>query len=70
VRVVVEGTTVSFGGAYPNPGWKVELEDNGPDRVRVKFERNEGEGEIEVTARVHDGELLIDIDDHGESHDD
>jgi hypothetical protein len=69
VRILVDGTAVTFGGAYPKPGWKVELEEKGPEKVRVKFERNEGEGEIEVSARIEGGELLIDVDDHGESHD-
>jgi hypothetical protein len=71
VRIVVSGGAVSFGGAYPNPGWKVELDDAGPEVVKVKFERNEGDGEVEVTAKVEGGELQIYVDDHtGESHDD
>jgi len=70
VRILVDGAAVGFGGAYPKPGWKVELDERGPEVVKVKFERNEGEGEISVVARVHDGELLISVDDHGESHDD
>jgi hypothetical protein len=67
--VIVDGTKVTFGGAYPNPGWSVELDDGGPQTVKVKFEQNGGEGELSVTARVSEGELKIDIDDH-HSHDD
>lgn len=66
VHIVVSGSSVTFAGAYPNPGWKVELEEKGPETVKVKFERNEGEGQIEVTARVDEGELKVDIDDHGD----
>lgn len=62
--MIVEGSKVTFGGAYPNPGWSVELDDGGPEKVQVKFEQNGGEGELSVTARVAEGELKIDIDDH------
>jgi hypothetical protein len=64
IRVVVDGNAVTFGGAYPKSGWGVDLEDDGPAQVKVKFERISGEGEIEFTARVDEGELKVDIDDH------
>lgn len=61
VTIVVDGSSVSFGGAVPKTGWKVELEKSGPEEVKVKFETNDDSSEIEVRARVEDGELRISI---------
>ncbi|MCL1601070.1 MAG: hypothetical protein M3112_05995 [Actinomycetia bacterium] len=62
VRVTVSGDSVSFSGATPLPGWKVELENSGPEEVKVHFERNDDEGEeIEFKAKVEDGELEVSI---------
>ncbi len=62
MRVIVEGDEVHFGGAFPNPGWRVELEDAGPERVKVHFERNDEDGEVQFTARLEDGELVTRIE--------
>lgn len=61
VRIVVEGTSVNFGGAFPLPGWRVELEDDGPERVKVHFEENGEDGEIQFLARFESGELKVSI---------
>jgi len=62
VRIVVSGDAVTFAGATPLPGWKVELENSGPEEVNVHFERNEDEEEeIEFKAKVEDGELKVSI---------
>lgn len=62
VRVTISGDSVSFSGATPLPGWKVELENSGPEEVNVHFERNDDEGEeIEFKAKVDDGELKVSI---------
>jgi hypothetical protein len=64
VRITVSGESVTFAGATPLPGWKVELEHSGPEEVKVNFERNEHEDEekeIEFKATVEDGELRISI---------
>lgn len=68
VRVIVEGDEVRFGGAFPNPGWTVELEDAGPEQVKVHFERNDESGEVQFSARLEDGELVTRIESDG--HDD
>ncbi len=70
INVIVDGTKVTFGGAFPNPGWSVDLEDGGPETVKVKFEKNRDEGHLEVTVRFAEGELKIDIDEHGSHSDD
>ena len=62
VRVRVEGESVTFAGAFPQPGWSVELKNGGPEKVEVEFDQNDGEGEVEFTAKVEDGELVVEID--------
>ena len=64
VRITVSGESVTFSGATPLPGWKVELENSGPEEVNVHFERNEDEHEdkeIKFKATIEDGELLVSI---------
>lgn len=59
----VNGDEVAFVGAFPQSGWKVELEDAGPEKVVVHFEPNneDDDREIEFEAWVKDGVLLHDI---------
>ncbi len=67
VRVIVEGSSITFGGAVPKPGWSVELKDGGPDEVKVEFEENAGSGEVEFEAHVEDdGELVVEISQEGD----
>jgi hypothetical protein len=67
VNVVVSGESVTFGGAFPKPGWRVELEKSGPDTVEVHFERNDSdeEEEVQFKAWVDDGELQHEISEEG-----
>jgi hypothetical protein len=60
--------TVSFGngevnlqGASPAFGYSMEVEDEGPDLVRVDFESDDGE--ISVRVEWKDGMLDIEITD-------
>ena len=68
MRIVVEGSDVTFGGAVPKTGWSIELKDSGPEEVKVEFEQNGGSGDIEFSAKVEHGELKVEIS--GEDHDD
>lgn len=62
VRIVVAGSSVTFAGATPLPGWTVELENSGPEEVKVHFEQNDDEEhEIEFKAKIDDGELKVSI---------
>ncbi len=62
VTIIVSGESVTFGGAWALDGWKVELEDSGPEQVDVHFERNEDDDEkIEFKAEIEDGELEVEI---------
>jgi hypothetical protein len=65
VTISVANPNVTFTNAVPNSGWKVEVEDFGPDKVKVKFERNDdSEDEIEFVAKFESGELKVTIEDH------
>lgn len=61
VRVVVDGQSVTFGGAVPKTGWSIELKDPGPNEVKVEFEQNGGAGELRFSAKVEHGELKVEI---------
>jgi len=62
VTIIVSGESVTFGGASPLLGWKVEIEDSGPEQVDVHFERNEDDEEkVEFKAEIEDGELDVKI---------
>ncbi|MEZ5175418.1 MAG: hypothetical protein R2823_04350 [Acidimicrobiia bacterium] len=65
VRIEISGESVSFSGAVPNPGWKIEVEDAGPEQVKVRFKQNhDGDDKIEFKAEFEQGRLKISIDDH------
>ncbi len=62
VIIVVAGDSVTFAGAKPSFGWTVEVENRGPEEVKVHFEQNDDEEhEIEFKAKVEDGELKVSI---------
>jgi hypothetical protein len=52
---------VELQAATPASGFSVEIDDNGPDRVRVEFEADDAD--IRVEVRWRNGELEISIED-------
>jgi hypothetical protein len=48
--------TITLQGAVPASGWTVDVEESGPERVRVEFEQ--GEQEHKVTVRCGEGRLV------------
>ncbi len=54
------GSVITFGGAQPNSGWRVEVGDRGPEHVEVHFSASGGddaaEGEVELKARCVGGQ--------------
>lgn len=52
---------VELQAATPAPGFGVEIDDDGPDRVRVEFEGEDDEFRVE--ARWRDGTLVVEVDD-------
>jgi len=55
--------TVQYLGGFPQPGWSMELEASGPDKVRVDFESGEEEEESEIEIVCTSGQLHEDISD-------
>lgn len=51
---------VFFEGASPAIGYSAEIEDTGPDKVRVDFEGEDDE--VSVRVEWKDGKLDIEID--------
>jgi hypothetical protein len=51
---------VELQAATPAPGFAVEIDDEGPPRVRVEFDSDDAEARIEV--RWENGSLDVDID--------
>lgn len=52
---------VELQAATPASGFGVEIDDDGPDRVRVEFEGEDDEFRVE--ARWRDGTLVVEVDD-------
>lgn len=53
---------VELQAATPAPGFSVEVDDDGPDRVRVEFDGDSLE--VRVEARWENGALEVDIDEN------
>jgi len=53
--------TVELDGAAPAMGFTLEIEDNGPDRVKVRFRSDDHDSRLE--ARWRGGDLVVDIED-------
>ena len=60
VTVVYSNGEVTLAGATPAFGYKMEIEDEGPERVRVDFESDENE--ISVRIEWKDGQLEVEIE--------
>ena len=63
VVVRYRSSEVELQAATPAPGFGVEVEDSGPDRVRVDFEAAEANARIEVRWKDGDLEVVIDEND-------
>ena len=48
----------------PNPGYQVEIESAGPEKVEVKFEASGDDHESKLEVRCHDGVLDPKVDEH------
>ncbi len=60
VTISASDPSVTFISAIPNAGFSVDLESSGPNEVKVEFDSEDHESEF--TAKWHEGELLVDID--------
>jgi cytoskeletal protein RodZ len=55
---------VSLATYAPNPGYQVEIESAGPNRVEIKFEESGGDGESRLEVRCDDGVLDPSYEEH------
>ena len=63
ITVRLSGDTLMLATApTPSPGFTASVDDNGPDRVRVRFERDDQRTEIRVD--LEDGRLVPRIDEN------
>lgn len=60
VTISASDPDVRFVGASPAAGYTIEVEDRGPEQVKVEFDGAGGESQF--VAKWDSGELLIDID--------
>lgn len=60
------GPTVRLVGAQPASGWKVEVDDTGPNRVRVEFEGSDERTRVRVEAGCAGGAPAFSVDVDGE----
>ena len=63
VAATCDGSAIRGAGAHPNSGWTIEVDDNGPDRVRVEFESSDGDQDVRVEAFCVDGVPTFQVDD-------
>ncbi len=57
------GTTAALVSASPQPGYRVEVDDNGPARVRVRFESGARTSDVRVTCPA--GQPVPDVNEQG-----
>lgn len=59
------GSSIRLVGAYPNSGWSVQVEERGPQRLAVRFEGNDDQGETGLGARCVQGAPAYDASGDG-----
>ncbi len=52
VTVECRGATISLQGAQPNSGWSIEIDERGPEEVRIEFDSNDGDRRTRVQSAV------------------
>jgi hypothetical protein len=62
VTVECRGATISLEGAQPNSGWSIEIDERGPEEVRVEFDSNDGDRRTRVQAECVGGTPRFEID--------
>jgi hypothetical protein len=67
VNLRIEGDNVYFNGATAEPGFTIDLEHDGPEKVEIEFRSDSHDSKL--TARVHDGELDIRTEEESEDDD-
>ena len=58
ITVIWDGSTLALGPVEPAAGYAAEVEDEEPDRVRVRFR---GGDDPRIDCRVENGRLVVEI---------
>ena len=62
VTVECRGARIELKGAQPNSGWSIEIDDRGPDEVRVDFDSNDGDRRTRVESVCVGGTPRFEVD--------
>ncbi len=62
VTVECRGATISLKGAQPNSGWSIEIDERGPEEVRVEFDSNDGDRRTRVQSECVGGTPRFNVD--------
>ena len=62
VTVECRGPSISLQGAQPNSGWSIEVDERGPEEVRVEFDSNDGDRRTRVQSECVGGTPRFDVD--------
>jgi hypothetical protein len=68
VSVEIGDGTVRLAGASPKPGFTMEVENSGPEKVEVEFHNDDHESHF--TGKFEDGRFVASINESDESEDD
>lgn len=68
VTVEVGSTTVNLSGASPKPGFGMDVENSGPEKVEVEFESEDHDSHF--SAQFEDGVFVPQIEEEGHDEDD
>jgi len=66
VSAECRGAAAHLTGAYPHDGYGIEVDDNGPDRLRVEFESGDGDRRTRVEVTCRAGVPVLSAEDEGE----
>ncbi|MET1059001.1 MAG: hypothetical protein ABWX84_05365 [Nocardioides sp.] len=66
VSAECRGAAVRLTGAVPSSGYGVEVDDTGPDRLRVEFESGDGDRRTRVEATCRAGLPVFTAEDKGQ----
>ena len=56
------GATISLKGAQPNSGWSIDIDERGPEEVRIDFDKTNGERRTRVQSECVGGTPRFDVD--------
>ncbi len=67
VTVEIGSSEVYLAGASPKAGFRMEVEDNGPDKVQVEFKSDDHESHF--SGKFEDGRFIPEIEENGRDGD-